>query len=155
MIRSSDEKIGDTEYFKLLNEYLEDDNVIRTFADYLKKVDVPENFAALKMPRTRYQDDLKEASRPIHELWLMWFASHNSELSEVSMYPNEVWRDFSEFCERNGYKYDGMTSTKLGIRLNNLFVPKTRDRYITTEKNGARKKTFYIEEILQYYGVKK
>jgi len=151
IIRCSDDKKGNADYFIKLNKYLEDDNVIRTIGEYFKTIEVKENFNEYPIPRTKYQDDLKEASRPLHELWLAGFAMKYKDERTVSLFPSEVWADFSEWCGQNNFMIDGLNSTKLGIRLNNLFKPKERSKYIETEQNGARKKTFYIQALNKYF----
>jgi phage/plasmid-associated DNA primase len=151
IIRCSDELLKNSEYFIEMHGLLEDEAVIRTIGDAFKDIVVKANFNEYPIPHTRYQDDLKEASRPYHELWLAGFANESSKQDEVSLYPNEVFADYKRWCERNGYIIDGMNSTKLGIRLNNIFPPDVRNNYITTALNGKHKKTFYIPKLLEFF----
>jgi hypothetical protein len=153
IIRCSDDKRGDTDYFKKLNEYLDDDDVIRTIGATLKTMIVAEKFNQYPIPRTKYQDDLKEASAPTHEVWFRGFVAVHSNDKVVYMYPNEFWGDYKSWCEQNGFSIDGMNSIKLGVRINNLFKPEERDQFIETAQNGKRRKTFHIPALLTHFDI--
>ena len=60
IIRSSDEMIGNKEYFNKLNEMLEDVNVVKTCYEYFKQIPNMDKFKSLPMPKTEYQNNLKE-----------------------------------------------------------------------------------------------
>lgn len=153
IIRSSDELLKNKDYFIELNKLIEDDAVIRTIGKIFKDMEVKENFNEYSIPHTKYQDDLKEESRPYHELWLYGFIAENHKENEVKLYPSEVFNLYTNWCNMNGYKIDNMNSTKLGVRLNNLFNPTDRDMYITTEQNGKRRKTFFIQNIKKHFNI--
>ena len=70
IIRSSDEKIGDKEYFNKINEYLDNINDVRTCYDYFKNISGMKNFGSLPKPQTEYQNNLKQLSRSPVEMWL-------------------------------------------------------------------------------------
>jgi hypothetical protein len=69
MIRISDEKKGDLEYFNKFYAYLENKNTMRTVYDYFKNMkDVPTMLPP--PPATEYQDNLKLLSEDILIRWL-------------------------------------------------------------------------------------
>ena len=62
VIRCSDEKIKDKDYFVQLNKYLDDVNVVKTCYEYFKSIEGLDAFGKIPIPSTEYQDDLKELS---------------------------------------------------------------------------------------------
>lgn len=153
IIRSSDELISNKEFFTELRTLMEDEAVIRTMGDYFKSLDVKENFNEYIIPKTKYQDDLKEASRPAHELWLCGLIAENSNKESIKFMPCDLFNNYKEYCENNGIKYDGMNSIKLGIKINNLFKPSIRDSLLITEKSGRRQKIFYIKPLIKHFNI--
>ena len=61
VIRCSDEKKGDTEYFKQMYEYLEDVNVIRTLYDHFNGLPNMDKFHEIPLPKTEFQEDMKDS----------------------------------------------------------------------------------------------
>ena len=152
-IRSSDEKIGDDQYFAELNRVIEDDNVIRTVASALRAIDVPRDFLSYPIPKTEHQKDLQELSVPIVEKWLMCFAEYIiDDLNQGDAYqcsPGEVYHHYKEYLQINGHKLENAeNSIKLGIKINQLF-PTNRNMFVQTAQNGHRTKTFHAKEILR------
>ena len=54
IIRCSDCKIGDKEYFDKINSYLKDINIIRTCYDYFKSIPDMDKFEFIPKPMTEY-----------------------------------------------------------------------------------------------------
>ena len=85
IIRSSDEKIGDKEYFNKINEYLDNINDVRTCYDYFKSICGMENFGSLPKPQTEYQNNLKQISRSPVKMWLKDFTRRQSLSGLISV----------------------------------------------------------------------
>jgi phage/plasmid-associated DNA primase len=143
IIRSSDEKKGDMEYFNTLYKYLDDADVVRTCYDYFKGIPNMDRFGSLPIPQTDYQANLKELSKSPIEQWLESFVRENSDKEEVELYGNDIYNLFREWCEDNGIKYE-ITSVKLGVRLTNMKV-----RGITRGKHSKKgwTKIYNINEL--------
>jgi hypothetical protein len=156
IIRSSDEKCGNTEYFQQLHDLISNDNVIRTIADDLRTRSIVENFTDIKggIPPTNYQSDLKESSRSPTELWLEAFIISYKNENAVSQFSSEIFSSYSQWCQDNGFNCDGMNSQKLGVRINNLLPSKDRTNYIETERSNGKKKIFKIPALKRLFELK-
>jgi hypothetical protein len=121
IIRSSDEKKGDYQYFETIHNYLEDIDVIRTCYDYFKGIEGMNKFKDISIPQTEYQTNLKELSRSPIEQWLESFTrEHSNDINEcIELLGAEIYELFKHWCIENGIKYD-IDSRKLGIRLTNM-----------------------------------
>jgi hypothetical protein len=120
IIRSSDEKIGDKDYWKKISKYLEDDDVIRTCYDHFKSIPHMDKFRELPLPNTEYQNNLKEGNRDSLDLYMEQFTFCNRSLITTEKTPIEIFRDFINWRDVNNPKYD-INKQKLMVRLNNMF----------------------------------
>jgi hypothetical protein len=116
IIRCSDEKCGDKEYFKTLYSTLEDPNVIKTCYEYFKSLKGIRDFIKIPIPETEYHRVLKDSSISPIELWVRSVVSKNLELQEVEMKSSECFRSYKEFCDRHGFK-DDTNSNQFNSRL--------------------------------------
>lgn len=121
IIRSSDEKKGDFQYFETIHKYLEDIEVIRTCYDYFKGFKDMDKFKDIPIPQTDYQTNLKELSKSPIEQWLESFTRENIDRDIVELLGSEIYELFKKWCNDNGIKYD-VDSRKLGIRLTNMKI---------------------------------
>lgn len=121
IIRSSDEKCGDKEYFKHLHTILEDINVVKTCYEYFKSIPDMDKFNSLEIPKTVYQSNLKELSVSPIEQWLEAFTLHNFDKETVESLGSESCKLFKDWCSENDLKYD-IDATKLGVRISNLNI---------------------------------
>jgi hypothetical protein len=104
IIRSSDEKIGDKEYFKNLHKILEDVNVIKTCYEYFKGLNDLDTFNKIEKPVTEYQANIQEGNRSHIELWLEDFTAENFDQTEVVLLGNEKFNLFKKWCEGQKYR---------------------------------------------------
>lgn len=70
IIRCSDKNIGKQDYFKKLNEAIEDIGTIKLCYEYFKNLDGLSTFYTSPTPKTKYQENLIELSLSPVELWL-------------------------------------------------------------------------------------
>ena len=101
IIRSSDEKIGDAEYFIALRAALNNDIVLRMIYEYLTSLDGLDIFHTLRIEQNEYQKTLSEASVPIPQQFLRhmaWTYEQDSELFTSSELLNVFmnWRDYNQ-----------------------------------------------------------
>ena len=123
IIRSSDEKKGDFQYFETIHKYLEDINVIRTCYDFFKTIKGMDKFKDIHIPQTEYQNNLKALSVSPIEQWLESFTrEHCNDIEEnIELLGTEIYELFKTWCNENGIKYD-IDSRKLGVRLINMKI---------------------------------
>jgi len=122
IIRSSDEKCGDHEYFTRLMEYIQDDSVVMSCYKYFIQLEGLNKFHSEKLPTTKYQDNLRENSLSPVEFWLRDDLCLKEKTGEVRLTNNQVYSRFKNFCDANGIKFE-ITSIKLGNKIMNLGVP--------------------------------
>jgi hypothetical protein len=147
IIRSSDEKCGDKDYFNKMHTILEDINVIKTCYDYFMGIEGMDKFNKIEMPLTSYQSNLKELSVSPIEQWLEAFTIKNYDKDQVELLGTETCKLFKEWCEKNNVKYE-IDSQKLGIRISNLNIKgieKGRDTY------KGKTKIYNIIQLKQYF----
>ena len=121
MVRTSDERIGDTEYFNKLHELLEDVNVVRTCYDYFKSIEGMDEFNKIPRPVTEYQANLKQLSRCPVETWLEQFTRDNIDKDEVELLGKETHEIFKNWCSENNVQYEA-NPTKIGVQLSNMKI---------------------------------
>jgi hypothetical protein len=145
IIRSSDEKKGDSAYFQVLHSYLDDINVIRTCYDYFKSIPDMDKFKDIPLPHTEYQENLKELSRSPIELWLeSWTREQlNNDVQSIELLGSEVFELFKQWCTDNGVKYE-VDCLKLGVRLTNMNIAGV---YKGTHCKNGKTKKFVISEL--------
>ena len=120
IIRSSDELIGNKEYFDNMNDILlEDINVIRTCYDYFKSIPDLDKFHKIPLPKTSYQENLRLLDLSPPEQFLIEFCSKNEGLVEVEN--KDFYNQFNEFIESNNIEYK-TTPLKFGVKIANLKI---------------------------------
>lgn len=148
IVRSSDEKIGDKEYFEELYELLDDINVVKTCFEYFKSIPDMHEFHKLKMPCTEYQTELKEMGRTPIEKWLEDFTWSNIKETEVKKTKEEVLDSFNDWKSSNGVEYN-VDSLKFMVRLNRMNIKGVEKHH--TKKGNVTK--FTIEDLKKHFGI--
>ena len=72
IVKCSEEKIGDREYFAKMQEFIADDHVIRAFYDFLKERKIKSMYLGKDIPIGEYQKELKDARRSVTDQFLEW-----------------------------------------------------------------------------------
>lgn len=121
IIRSSDELIGNKEYFDKMYKVLEDVNVIKTCYEYFKNIDGLDKFLSIPMPTTEYQEELKQLSTNPIENWLSDFVARNAGNGEeiVSLTSKEAYSDFKDWLKQSGIQYE-LNNIQFSVRLKRL-----------------------------------
>jgi hypothetical protein len=97
IICSSNELIGNKEYFKTMYDYLEDINVIRTCYDFFKSIPDMDSFGKIPIPQTEYQTNLKEIYKSPIEMWLEDFTRRHYSKDVVEQQGSESFADFENW----------------------------------------------------------
>ena len=130
IIRCSDSKIGDVEYFKTLRTEMAKKEVIGAFYKELMERDIQRfnNCKGKCYPETEYQKEIKSSySNPVEE-WLK-FIILEEKYKDFQEYDGEsewVWSSsdcvssFSSYCDLMKFRNFEVSGTQLGVRLYNL-----------------------------------
>ena len=148
VIRCSDEKKGDTEYFKQMYEYLEDVNVIRTLYDHFNGLPNMDKFHEIPLPKTEFQEDMKDSNRSPIELWLEDFTMEHSMDTTVTLRSDEVFSLFKSWISSHNMAYD-VNAIKFMVRLKNLNI----DGISTKPTKTVQLKIFDISKLEIYFGL--
>lgn len=156
VVRTSDEKVGQAEYFSRLYSYLKDKDFLRTFYDYLLEVDVEERLD--KLPESEYQNVLAENRRPIIEDWLEEYTKENMGTPTIVEPVSVIFNRFNEWCKEGNFKvnydikYFGTQMTLLGLP----GVSKPKSARIKQNDEPSKITTvreFDIEKLVKYFKI--
>lgn len=148
VIRASDELIKNHAYFKKINRYIDDDNVIKSLYEYLKKIPNLDNFGSIPIPLTEYQKELTEVSRCAIYQFIKDFSYKNYNENKISVLSKKLYQDFNRFIKENGIIYE-CNSIKFGLRLKRLEIDGISK--IHTKKGNVIQ--FDIDKMKKYFGI--
>lgn len=124
IIRSSDELCPKTkknvDYFTKLHQYLDDKNVIATCYNYFKNLSNLDKFNEIPIPKTEYQENLKQLELSPPELFIKELVINETN-ETIELKCKDVFNKFSSWCGDNNIEYD-ITPLKLAVRLSNLNI---------------------------------
>lgn len=146
IIRSSDTLCGDKEYFSRLHHLFSDVTVKRTIYDYLMGIADMDKFGDLPIPKTQYQEDVKEANRSVIDRWVEDLAIKATE--DICLDSVEKLQMFSKFCGDNGFNYE-ITAVKMTLALKRLNIPGVD----LVHTKAGNKTLFHISTIRSHYGL--
>jgi len=119
IIRSSDELIGDKDYFEKIYEMLEKPDVVKTCYEYFKSLTEVGEFSKMPIPTTTHQRGLKLLSICPIVNWLTSFTYEHYHDVEILLLCTDMFEHFSKYCQKQELEYK-INSTAFGIRLNRL-----------------------------------
>jgi hypothetical protein len=119
IIRSSDEKIPDKQYFKELRNMIDNIDVLKTCYEYFMNIEGADKFNEIPIPETEFQQDLKEANRPIVEQWLYDYILENNDKPEITLSCKEMLDKFCSWRDRNKITFE-INSIKLGLKIKQM-----------------------------------
>jgi len=149
IIRSSDEKCGDVEYFKDLHETFNDINVMRTIYDYLMDIPDLDSFGSLVRPETEYQNDMKEVNRNIFDRWVEYFTTINQDETEMRMLGEDQCKSFTNWCANNKIVYE-INSIKMSLAIKRLNLSGIK---CAVRGHFGNYTVYDIQELKQYYSI--
>ena len=149
IIRSSDELIGDKPYFKDLYGLLEDVDAMKSCYEYFKSIPDMDKFGHLPMPKTEYQEDIKQASVSPIELWLIDFAKTHAGSDELSVSSTAQYSQFIEWCSKCGIKYE-VNNVQFAVRLKRMNISGVGG--VLHGKTG-NKRIFNIPEMIKHFKI--
>jgi len=149
VIQSSDEKIGNRQYFIDINKEFDDINVRRTIYDYLMSIKDLENFKTDTRPITEYQTTMVELSRSHYDRFIEYIALHNAPNEKYEKSNELLISTFNKWLKRNHITFE-TNSIKLGIALTRMKNPAILKNKHTNHGNGY---TFDIPSLRQQYTI--
>lgn len=139
IIRCSDEKKDDTEYFDELLKLVASKNLQKTFYNYLMNRKNIDTFVSRKIPKTQYQEDLKEACEDYTLKFIKDYAQEINGYDDYKIQGKNLFKKFQEFITEYNFKVD-ISMTRFGLKLNNLglksIIKKRSNKGIVYEING-------------------
>jgi hypothetical protein len=148
IIRSSDEKIGDKNYFNEINEYLDDEAIVKSVYEYFKTIKNMDKFGSLPLPVTNYHSNLKEGNRDIVDQWLEEYTFKYRIVNTIEKTATECFSDFVTWKELGDIECK-INKPKFCVRLNMIagdLITTSRDKY-------GMNKTFNILKLKQKYQI--
>ena len=151
IIRSSDELCGKSkknlEYFKKLYQYLDDKNVIATCYNYFKSIPNLDKFNEIPIPKTEYQENLKQLELSPPEQFIKELVSNETK-ETVEIKSKDIYTKFTNWCSENNVEYD-ITPLKLSVRLANLNI-KGIDKKHTRDGNAT---IFDVKKVKEHFKI--
>ena len=151
IVRSSDEKCGDKEYFNELHKLLDDFDVMKTCYEYFKSIKNMEEFNKQSIPVSNHQENLKELSMCPIEQWLQHFTRENFDKKEVEMVGTVACNLFKEWWKtQNDDKPYSITPLQLGVKIKNLNINGIEKGKHTRDGNTT---IYNIEKLKKYFKI--
>ena len=123
VVRSSDDKIGNIDYFSELYALMEDSDTIRTVYNYFKELDLS-SYKPTEIPSTEHLDGLKSMSTSPIEDWLQDFTIQNMDQSEpLKLNADDIFEHFKSWLQLNPSRKFETNKQKLGIKMSYLKIP--------------------------------
>jgi len=151
IVRSSDEKCGDKEYFDDLHKLLDDMDVMKTCYEHLKSIKNMDEFNKQPIPVSNHQENLKELSMTPIEQWLQHFTIENSNETEVEMLGIDACTLFKAWWKtQNEDTPYSITPLQLGVRISNLKIDGIEKGKHT---NKGATKIYNIDKLKRYFKI--
>jgi hypothetical protein len=148
IIRSSDELVGNKQYFNDMYKLLDDVNVIKSCFEYFKALPDLDKFHMIPMPKTEHQEALKELAVSVPEQYLEHLVRSNLTSSVVSKSCGELYTDFNTWALANGHRYE-TTSLKLGVQFKLLRI----NGIETVKGRTGNSKQFNIQILKEHFKI--
>jgi len=149
IIRASDEKINDKVYFKNLRDIIEDVDVVKTCFEYFMNIEGTDKFNEIPIPETEYQNELKEANRPIIEQWLYDFVIEHNDQQEVILLGKDIFTHFCSWKDKNKIPFE-MNAIKIALKIKQLKLEGISKGIPTNKGNPT---IFYIPLLKKHFGI--
>jgi sporulation protein YlmC with PRC-barrel domain len=121
IIRSSDEKIGDHQYFIDLRETINDIDTQRTIYDFLMSIPDLDNFVSILKPITEHHKDAMEQNRSYYDRWIESMVRNNIEEKIIKYLGHEQCHLFTEWISQNKLTYTP-NSIKMALAIKRLKI---------------------------------
>lgn len=149
VVRSSDEFIGNKEYFDTFNEYMKDPSFIKSIYHYFMSMDGIDQFIKLPLPVTEFHRNIQESNISDVDRWLKSYVLMNHSATEMNVLIKDLYTNFCTWSEGDGGKYK-ITNKKFSLELSNTNV-KGIHKGVHTKYGDT--KILNITELKKYFGI--
>ena len=122
IIRASDINIGNKEYFSKLASYISNQDVVRTCYEYFKTIPNLDLFYKILVPKSEYQEALKELTKSPIVSWLESFVRDNWLNETITLTSKEAHTKYSEWYKSTYNFNNNVSLLQFGVRLTNIQV---------------------------------
>jgi len=158
ILRVSDKRLGDTEYFDKFYAYLKDDNCVKSVYEWFKKREITSNFDDPKAtPITEYQRQIAESNRSNIDTFLEWVVRTNWKHeregnAKMEMTSTRCLELYRMFCEQNGEKWEKGASSAAGLsmKINNRDISDKAKATSCEKRRDGSYRVFDIDKMLEY-----
>jgi hypothetical protein len=149
IIRCSDEKVGDIDYFVDLRQTFKQVRTQRTIYDYLMSIEGMDKFHSIPRPETEYQEDMKDIKRSLYDRWIEDMAREKENEYQIEFYGEKQCDDFKRWLAKNSITNFETNSIKMALAIKRLKIPGVE----TAVRGGTKgNKTVYnIPELKAHY----
>jgi hypothetical protein len=118
IIRSSDEMIGDKEYFAQGFDYAADEGVCKYIYDWFMETECKPKIVETDMPITEYHQEMIVAHKPIVRQFVEHLAEQAKEGElEETIETDDLYRRFVSFSAHEKQSTDGINKISFGLKL--------------------------------------
>jgi len=138
-------------YFTKFYDIIKDDSFIVKIYQYFINLDGLDKFESIIVPKSEYQEMLKEANVCVVEQFIKVFVgSHVNTKGNCSITAMEFYQQFKQWAESNGFKYE-TNSIKIGLKLQI-----TLDKQYFNKEHGRTGSiyTFNITKLAEKFKIK-
>ena len=139
LIKCSDEKKGNTEYFSELIKLVNSKNLQKTFYEYLINRDNIDLFVSRPIPKTEYQKDIQDTCEDYTLQFLKDYIYNHNNYGIKTYKAIEIFNKFNEFKDLNNFNIN-ISSTRFGLKLKTLgfksIIKKRSNKGTVYEING-------------------
>lgn len=123
IIRSSDEKVGDIDYFSDLHKIYKQVLTQRTIYDHLMSIKGMDKFHSIPRPQTEYQEDMKDLKRSLYDRWIEDLTREKENDYEIEFYGEKQCDDFKRWMTKNSITNFETNSIKMALAVKRLKLP--------------------------------
>jgi len=153
IIRCSDEKIGDRDYFNNLTAALARPHAMRSIF-WLFKVRDLAGWNFRDIPRTDYHDIIIEGNRPPLEIFMEAFTWDNIQEPYVELLGNEMLQTFRVWREGSGHSFDDKISVESLIKRLLTEIKLLPDTIVKLPRSSAGiRRRYDIQLLKQRFGI--
>jgi len=159
LLRVSDKRLGDTEYFDKFYGYLKDDNCVKSVYEWFKKREITSNFDDPKAtPITEYQRRIAESNRSNIDTFLEWIVRQHWKYEregndKLEMTSTDCLTMYREFCHIQGEKWEKGASAAAGLsmKINNRDISEKAKATACEKRRDGSYRVFDIDKMLAYF----
>ena len=150
IIRCSDEKLGNKEYFVALNTLLHSPNALRSIYWTLKNQDIS-TFKRGDKIITDYHEEIIKCNEDPLKLFMCWFVGNNTGIVEIS--PVDFLRAFNTWRDENKFKFGERMNVLSLIKKISLGLKPPKDAFYSNHTRIGNMRYIDTDKMLVFLGM--